>query len=968
MIDEGTIVKGPFWPEPIEIKKIEKLGNNTQIIGATIYSNQLYERLLDEEDMGKLKIDDIIIDFSQPADEIFLSLEAQRYKFASMFDPLLAMTSSKIDPLPFQLDAVYLHALKQPRMRFMIADDPGAGKTIMAGLIIKELKLRGLAHRILIVSPGHLKDQWQRELKEKFQESFRIVDRSYINNHIEENPWNFENQYITSIDFAKQKDIKNMLSAVEWDLVVVDEAHKMAAYKYGKKVSKTLSYRLGEVLSKTTEHMLFLTATPHKGNPENYRLLLDLLIPGFFADPVMVSEARRNGDNPLFIRRIKEDLRDFDGKPIFTKRYTTTVKFDLNLEEMELYRELSDYVQTQFNKALRNDKNNNFAFALILLQRRMASSIYALLKSLERKKEKFEEILDNPKILRDIKAVDVEYDDDSSEEERWQQEAKLETTSLAKDIYEIEMEVRTIEKLIRKAESILYLSDETKLSKLKEVMDSLGEEQILIFSEAKDTVYYLIEKVKSWGYTVNTINGDMSMSERIKAERVFEDEKAQVMIATEAAGEGINLQFCHFMINYDIPWNPNRLEQRMGRIHRYKQDEDVHIFNFVAENTREGAVLATLLDKLNEIRNSIGTDKVFDVIGDVFQGKDLYNLIVEAVTQERSVYEIQDELDIEVDGEYKERLRRELLDQGLVDNIDYSTIYNLQEMNKNSRLDPDYIEKFFKRAFSNAEGKFDVRSDGSLFIRSIPREIKHIAKEKNFERKYGKIEVPSKITFDKKYSSPDTDVEFVTFGHPLLEALLNWVEYKYSSKMRKGCCFLDHSQRYNGIIWFFEGSIKDGKDEVVGKKLFSVYDDGVNMKEVKPSILWDLEPSQTSSPLIKDSDIKKAKIEVINPIKDYLEELKEERERQAKIKEKYGLKSLEKLISEIDADLSILYLRSDVGDNVDLAIYNKETKKEEYKAAMKILQEEIIKEKSLTLAMPKFVCAIYVKSKGVLRI
>ena len=585
MIKEGMMVTGPFWPEQIEIKKIEKLGANTLIIGSTVQTNQLFERLLDENDLKKLLIDDLKINFSAPATEVFLALESQRYRFTSMFDTFLAMNTSKIDPLPFQLDAVYLHALKQPQMRFMIADDPGAGKTIMAGLIIKELKLRGLAKKILIVSPGHLKSQWQRELKEKFNESFQIVDRSYINNHSLENAWDVENQYITSIDFAKQKDIRTILSGTVWDLVVVDEAHKMSAYKYGKKISKRQRYQLGEVLSKTTEHMLFLTATPHKGDPENYRLLLDLLLPGFFADPAMVNEARRNGDNPLFIRRIKEDLKDFDGKPIFTKRFTTTVKFDLNQQEMRLYNELSRYVH-EFNKALMRDKKTSFAFALLILQRRMASSIYALLKSLERKKTKFQTIINNPEMINQYHTLDLSNKEDASEDDRWRQESEWETSTMANTIDALKDEIGTIESLINQAESILDCKNETKLSKLKEVMDSLGNEKILIFSEAKDTVDYLIKKISSWGYSVNTIHGGMNMAERVLAEKVFKDE-TQVMVATEAAGEGINLQFCHLMINYDIPWNPNRLEQRMGRIHRYKQKKNVSIFNFVAENTRK---------------------------------------------------------------------------------------------------------------------------------------------------------------------------------------------------------------------------------------------------------------------------------------------------------------------------------------------------------------------------------------------
>ena len=400
MIREGAIVRGPLSPEPIEIKRVEEMGERYHIIGVTIHSNQLIDTILSKEEAEKLLSGELILDFSAPASEVFLSLEALRYRYASLFDPFLAMNTSKIDPLPFQLDAVYLHALKLPRIRFMIADDPGAGKTIMAGLIIKELKLRGLAKRVLIVSPGHLKEQWKRELKEKFQETFTIIDRGFLNTYRSESPWEVENQTITSIDFAKQPDIRNSLWGLDWDLVIVDEAHKMAAYQYGKKTTKTGRYKLGEVLSKTSEHLLFLTATPHKGDTESFRLLLDLLEPGFFANPSMINDAKKNNDNPLFIRRIKEDLKDFEGKPIFTKRHTYSHKFQLSDQEMYLYNELSKYVIYQYNKALAQDNKRNFVFALLLLQRRMASSIYALLTSLKRKKEKYLTIIDNPDLIK----------------------------------------------------------------------------------------------------------------------------------------------------------------------------------------------------------------------------------------------------------------------------------------------------------------------------------------------------------------------------------------------------------------------------------------------------------------------------------------------------------------------------------------------------------------------------------------
>ena len=975
MIQEGAILEGPYWPEPIEIKSVETIGDHVHLIGITINSSTLIDQILSLEDFNKLiakgrggEGGQIILDFSAPASEVFLSLEAKRYKFASMFDPFLAMNTSKIDPLPFQLDAVYLHVLKNPKIRFMIADDPGAGKTIMAGLIIKELKLRGLAHRILIISPGHLKFQWVRELREKFQENFRIIDRAFINMNHSENPWESENQFIASIDFSKREDILDLLNNVEWDLVIVDEAHKMAAYKYGKKTFKTRAYKLGEVLSKTTENLIFLTATPHKGDPENFRLLLDLLVPGFFAESKMVAEARKNGDNPLFIRRIKEDLKDFDGNPIFTKRETNTVKFNFSDEELEIYNKLSNYIMFQYNKAISQDRRN-FVFALLLLQRRMASSIFALLESLKRKKNKFEGILENPSLLTEYSSVDSGHREDESEDERWKQELSWESATLSITFDELKEEIETLDELIEMSETILKSKEETKLSKLKEILTSLGDEKVLIFSEAKDTVDYLLDKISSWGYSVNTIHGDMNMHQRVEAEYIFK-EKTQVMVATEAAGEGINLQFCHLMINYDIPWNPNRLEQRMGRIHRYKQKNDVVIFNLVAYNTREGKVLGRILEKLDEIRKAIGTDKVYDVIGDVFQGKDLYQMVSDAVSGERSLDEIEENINIPLDEDYKTALISELLDEGLVDSIDYKAINELSELTQESKLVPEYLEAFFQKALDKIGGKITKRKiEGSYNIASVPAELRRIADTPKFKKEYGVLlKSYPRMTFDKDLASGNPELEYISFGHPLLEATIKWIERNYSQKMQRGCVFRDPDGKYNGIFWFFEGTVKDGKGYIVGKKLFAVYDDDIEPKLVNPSILWDFEPIEYP----KNSELELDKINkniaqnfVISQVEVYMGDLKTERERQAKIKQKYGITSLEIFISDLELDLSNLYFRQEMGENVDLVIRNKEDKKKNYEIALEKLNDDIIKEKSLLMSMPKLIGAIHVQSEEI---
>ncbi|TET99576.1 MAG: DEAD/DEAH box helicase, partial [Dehalococcoidia bacterium] len=453
-IKPGHVVQGPRWPEPVELKLVEDLGDYIHLVGATTRSGEHVDQLIPRQELAQLQIARVETDFTASPREVFLGLEARRYRFASLYDPLLAMNTSKVDPLPHQIEAVYGYVLRLPRIRFLIADDPGAGKTIMAGLILKELKLRHLARRILIVVPGHLKDQWRREMKERFEESFVVIDRGVMDALYSENVWQREMQIITSMDFAKQDDLLPSLASVHFDLVIVDEAHKMSAYVYGNKLERTSRYRLGEVLSRCTTHLLFLTATPHKGDPENFRLFLDLLEPGFFATTELMAESIHSKDNPLFIRRVKEDMKDFEGRPLFLPRHVETMPFNLGTEsprEKDLYNDLSRYVKEQYNRALTRDRRRNVAFALVILQRRLASSTYALYRSLERRKKRLEELLQTVQEGRrvDEGSLDFEAAEEMSEAERWRQEEIWETLSVAENRQELEREIRTLEGLIR---------------------------------------------------------------------------------------------------------------------------------------------------------------------------------------------------------------------------------------------------------------------------------------------------------------------------------------------------------------------------------------------------------------------------------------------------------------------------------------------------------------------------------------
>ena len=982
IIKRGAIIEGPFWPDPIEIIEIEELETNQENFKIKIgYRNtrtSIFDtQILDKEDLKKIKVKVSELDFSAKASEVFLAIESIRLKYASLFDPFLALNTSKIDPLPFQIEAVYGYVLKLPRIRFLIADDPGAGKTIMTGLILKELKLRGLAKRILIVVPGHLKDQWIREMKEKFQETFIEINRNLMNSLYGENPWAVKNQVITSMDFAKQEDILPSLSSTHWDLVIVDEAHKMAAYRYSDKTSKTDRYKLGEILSKTSTHLLFLTATPHKGDQENFRLFLDLLVPGFFAKEEFIQESINNKDNPLFIRRLKEDLRDLEGKPIFTNRYPKTIKFRLSDKEKKLYNELSEYVISQYNKALQKDKKKNIAFALLILQRRMTSSTYALLKSLERRKQKLEELFKKSELEKEKSyfSFDIEEFEEYNEKERWEKEKEWETLSLAETKEELYQEINILENLIKKANEIIDEENEIKLTELKKaieeglkkIIEIQGNEKILIFTESKDTLDYLVQKIKSWGYSVNSIDGSMSLEERIKAERIFRDQ-TQIMVATEAAGEGINLQFCHIMINYDIPWNPTRLEQRMGRIHRYGQQKDVYIFNLVAEDTREGKVLIKILEKLDEIREALGSDKVFDVIGEIFQTKNLYQLILDSVSNAKTLDEIINEIDIKVDEEYVGKIKDVLGESLATKYIDYTKIKEITQKAKEYRLVPEYVEGFFKKAFEKIGGEFSIKKDGFIKIDSIPYEIKQISNESNLKLQYGKLmKSYPKATFDKEKAFKNPDAEFISFRHPLLEALIEYINKNYENELKKGAVFEDPSCKYNGIVWFFEGEVKDGTGNIAGKKIMAIYDDGKNLQPINPAIVWALIPidEPDKSFLIDKNQLQerknKAKRFSIKILEDYQKEISKERERQKEIKTKYGLKSLEYLIEELVEEILKLEERREKGEKVDLVITNKKERKKQYEEAKQKLEKEIEQEATLAISDPKFLSAIYIK-------
>ncbi len=953
---QERLVKGPFWQEPVRVLMVQEVNGWVWVKAEGLHSRQVYENYLTPEQW--MQVEPMPRrDGQGSAERAFLALEGRRVRLAYLFDPLLAVNASQIDPLPHQIEAVYHHILRNPRVRFLLADDPGAGKTIMAGLVLKELKYRGLVQRTLIVVPGHLRDQWWREMKEKFGEEFVIVDRAVVENYRGRNIWQELPQVITSMDFAKQEEILNALRESRWDLVIVDEAHKMAAYRYGRKVHRTDRYRLGEALSANTHFLLFLTATPHKGDPENFRLLLELLEPGMFPTADMVKDLLRNRDHPIFIRRLKEDLTNYDNSPLFPPREVMTLCYNLTDEERQLYRAVTNYVRHHYRKA-EDKKKRGVGFAMLVLQRRMASSIHALLATLQRRYQRLQQALSNWEsfLQRQQLTADEEELEDAPEHERWaKEEEAVANLSNAESPDELQEELKELRHLIDLAEQVARSGQETKLVELRKVLDSeqlrQKGEKLLIFTEAKETMEYLARQLKEWGLTVTTLHGGMNMEERLRAEREFRD-RTQVMVSTEAGGEGINLQFCHLMVNYDIPWNPNRLEQRIGRIHRYKQRHKVHVYNLVASDTIEGRIMDTLQRKLDEIRKALGSDRVFDVLGEIvdhlLDGKSLSDLIVHAILNPLTLDDILQQIERVPNEQLVSKVREATLEMLATRHVDLQWVLGASEQAKENRLIPEYIERLFLRACKTLRVTVETRRDGFFRIEWVPTHIRNVSRD--FKARFGEVAVSyPRFTFRKELAQDQ--VEFVAPGHPLLEAIVEKVMALGSEDLQRGACFYDPSCRWDGWLWILEGEIVDGEGTVAGKRLFAVYQplQGEPIL-VNPAALWDLEPAPPeANSLPFPSDERTVVPTVLKELQGYLQELKAERERFASVRRKYAAPILESLIQERKAKIAQLEMQQASGERVDLALRMERRHLDELEERLQKLQRSLETETNLVI-------------------
>lgn len=949
-IKPNTLLKGSLFPEMVKVIAVVPMGDSLKLICEGLTTGKVHQPILTSDQINLLEVlpsEDR--PFDGDAAKFRLGIEALRLELAYEYDPYFSLSIARVDPLPHQLEAVYDYFLKLPRIRFLLADDPGAGKTIMAGLLIKELKIRGLIKRTLIVTPANLCFQWQRELKDKFREDFTPVDRYILRGKYGSNPWQEINQVVTSISWVSRiEDAYESLMRSHWDLIIVDEAHKMSAYSEEK---KTLAYQLGEELSKLTDHFLLTTATPHKGDPDNFCLFLRLLDKDVYGDITSLEKAMQERQAPFYLRRVKEALVTFpnpetgEAKSLFTRRIVKTVPFQIDDEELDFYDALTRYVEDQSIKAASDDsaRGRALGFTMAMLQRRFASSIYAVRRSLERMKAKREKILEDPEAYRQEQMNKRLPDDFDDLPEEMQQEilAELEDVVASVDPQALREEIIELTKLVDKAKSLEAREVESKLLKLKEVLIEHGifkdeKMKLLIFTEHKDTLDFLagdghegrpLGKLREWGLNITQIHGAMKVGDRdtpgtrIYAEREFK-ESCQVMAATEAAGEGINLQFCWFMINYDIPWNPVRLEQRMGRIHRYLQEKDCLILNFVSTNTREGRVLEKLFDRIEKIEEDLDpkrTGKVFNVLGDVFPANQLERMLREMYSRNLTEEVVKDRIVKQVDTERLRRITESTLEGLAKRELNLAAIVGKSEEAKERRLVPEVVEDFFTQAapISGIVPRADKNRPHIYRIGRLPRPLLPYGEQ--LEPRFGKLGKEYKeIVFSKDYLQTDPTLEWVTPGHSLFESVRTMVWDKTQTDLQRGAVFFDLHRQEPVLLDVFSAEVRDGRGNVLHKRLFvtqTAMDGTISIRQ--PTIFLDLTAAPTGTAVPDKSGLPdRTQIEAVlirDSLTPMLEEVRHGREREIKTISDHMELSLHTLIDKVQCQYAELFALKEEG-------------------------------------------------------
>ena len=978
---DGVVIIGSQFSEPMRVVGNPTAGDGFVLVNLVGTRSSTFRGgvTLTKTDLGSIQIERKEAVFGAKPRLFKLGLEALRISLAQEYDPFFGLSISRVDPLPHQLDAVYNHLLKSARVRFLLADDAGAGKTIMAGLLLKELKLRGLAERVLIICPANLAFQWQREMADRFQEQFHILRGGDLRVQYGVNLWNDKAGIITSMDLAKRDEIlPSLRQADEWDLVIVDEAHRMSARDTEHKSER---YKLGEILRDKTAHLLLLTATPHKGDPANFSLFLQLLDQEAYADVKSIHDAMERREAACYLRRTKEVMQNFprlqpDGKwvaeKLFKKRIPHTVAFSLEGEEMRLYREVTQYVQRQSARALEaGDERRARAvgFIMAMYQRRMASSTHSLKQSLIRRQKGLKQLLETANQLGDLPMPDIPSEEEWEEmddAEREQKERELERATLARRKPELQDELKDIADLIVQAQRVEDEGHEIKLRRLKDQLTEQGifkdpNLRLLLFTEYKDTLDYLVSKLRSWGLTVGQIHGGMKPGSRdeegtrLCAERNFWDLKTQVLVATEAAGEGINLQCCHVLFNFDIPWNPNRLEQRMGRIHRYGQTKDCLIFNFFAQNTVEGKVLQRLLEKLQAIRDALDEDSVFNVVGEVLPSNQIERLLRDFYAGKLSADDIEARLEVEVREEDFRNICQSALEGLAKKSLNLPMLVERRAQAQERRIVPETVARFFELGAKEVglplTGLNDI--ERAFKVGRIPTTLYDVCRAKDWRlpllaRNY------DRICFDRNSLGADARLEWVTPGHPLFEAVRRCVWGIAQPQLRQGVILYELEREQPALLELFVGDVADGTGITLHRRLFLVETNADDTRRLRdPAYLLDLiipEKQPQVIPALASDDVRTRTFLFEKALQPFLKEIAGEREHELDLIERSVRTCFEELIAKRDAVLAKHLAAQDTGDASAIGLAELEAQKlQELQRRRDLRLTDLARQRSLSL-------------------
>ena len=871
----GMRLSGVVADADVTVVAVEMHGTGSATLTYRTSEGRLGERIVLVDDLaGLAEVSERQWSFDADGAMFRLASEARRMQQAHLADPFAAVDTSNIDPYPHQIEAVYNRLLTQRPLRFLLADDPGAGKTIMSGLLIRELVLRGDVARCLIVAPGSLVEQWQDELWDKFGLSFELMSREVVEASRTGNPFMEKNLLIARVDqLSRSDELMAKVQASDWDLVIVDEAHKMSAHRYGDELRRTKRFVLGETLRECTRHLLLLTATPHNGKNEDFLAFMTLIDPERFAGRL------RDGDgdgaampdvSDVMRRLVKENLRTFEGKRLFPQREALSLSFELSEPEGEMYEAVTDYVRNGMNRAARmreeGDKSRGIivGFALAGLQRRLASSPAAIYHSLRRRRDRLDEqaaelrrlaasgrpvpVIDLPKGVKIADLEDFDFDDYDDTEREELEDIVIDASTAAGTAEELEAEVAELKELVRLADDVRRSGIDTKWLELRDLLrsdrfaapapsgsldaglntDGSSEpvRKLIVFSEHKDTLDYVAERIAAElgrPEAVVRIHGGIKRHDRRSIQDRFRvDPTVRVLVATDAAGEGVNLQVANMVVNYDLPWNPNRIEQRFGRVHRIGQQRPCHLWNLVAHETREGQVFERLFAKIEEQRGVYG-DQVYDVLGDAQINTSLRDLLMQAIvadTDPAHAAWMDEVIDADIGRQMEDVLNERALVAGMADPAANDKIRRDMEIAKARRLQPWFVESFFTEALRLYGGRITNRERGRFEITRVPAAVRVHARADSgpVHDRY------ERVTFDKDHIQPvragegppgaSVRADLISPGTPLLAAVATKVLVDFGSTLQHGAVLVDESDLSTDprLLVYLDHAITDGRE------------------------------------------------------------------------------------------------------------------------------------------------------------